>query len=93
MLIDWMLWVQRELQGALSSVENLRLISVIHWDPNPTVNQRALDDKKYIVDHFFYKKLLVLEQQMNTDVAKRMARKRVQFVRDFLARFYEEMTS
>jgi uncharacterized protein len=60
-------------------------------DPNPTVNQRALDDKKYIVDHF-YRKLLTLEQKMNTHVAKEMAGKRVQFMREFLTQFYEEIT-
>ncbi|KUI97890.1 HD domain-containing protein [Vibrio sp. MEBiC08052] len=59
-------------------------------EPNPTVHQRPLDDKNYIVDHF-YKKLLKLEQKLNTEAAKEIARARVLFMQDFLTHLYEEM--
>ncbi|MDW6001888.1 HD domain-containing protein [Vibrio mangrovi] len=59
-------------------------------EPNPTINQRPLDDKNYIVDHF-YNKLLKLEQKLNTSAAKEIARKRGQFMQDFLNHLYEEI--
>ena len=40
--------------------------------------------------HHFYHKLMKLEETMNTDKAKEMAKSRVQFIRDFAEEFLDE---
>ena len=40
--------------------------------------------------HHFYHKLMKLEETMNTDTAKEMAKSRVQFIRDFAEEFLDE---
>ena len=50
---------------------------------NPFAKKRKLDDKKWALDHFF-KKLLLLEKQMNTKSAKIEAKRRTKILRKFL---------
>ena len=50
---------------------------------NPFAKKRKLDDKKWALDHFF-KKLLILEKQMNTKSAKIEAKRRTKILRKFL---------
>ena len=50
---------------------------------NPFAKKRNLDDKKWALDHFF-KKLLILEKQMNTKSAKIEAKRRTKILRKFL---------
>ncbi len=52
---------------------------------------REPDDQTYTVDHFF-QKLFELPEQMNTQSAKREADRRVQFMKEYLARLKEEVT-
>ena len=40
--------------------------------------------------HHFYHKLMKLEETMNTNTAKEMAKVRVQFIRDFAEEFLDE---
>jgi uncharacterized protein len=43
-----------------------------------------------VINHF-YEKLLLLEQQMNTELGTKEAKKRTRFMRDFLKQFYSEI--
>ena len=56
---------------------------------DPFCDQREPDDSKYTLDHF-YSKLLKLPELMNTDTGIRIARERVQFMKQFLNRLREE---
>jgi len=54
------------------------------YNPNePLAKKRILNDKKWTLDHFF-KKLLLLEKQMNTKSAKIEARKRTIVLKKFI---------
>jgi len=50
---------------------------------DPFALNRELDDEKYTIDHFF-KKILKIESTLNTKVAKRIWRKRVKIIINFL---------
>lgn len=56
----------------------------------PVAQTRALDDKSYTLDHF-YVKLFKLADRMNTPVAQELARRRVQFMNDFVAQLSKEI--
>ncbi len=51
---------------------------------------RPLDDKKYALDHF-YRKLLKLENTMNTELGKKEAEKRTEFLISFLEELKREL--
>ena len=54
------------------------------YNPNePLAKKRILNDKKWTLDHFF-KKLLLLEKQMNTKSSKIEARKRTIVLKKFI---------
>ena len=57
---------------------------------NPFAKKRSLNDKKWALDHFF-KKLLILEKQMNTKSAKIEAKKRTKILRKFLDNLKQEI--
>lgn len=57
---------------------------------DPLCKSRELDDKHYTVDHF-YTKLFKLEAKMNTQAAKKEARKRTQYMREFLTQLSQEI--
>jgi uncharacterized protein len=57
--------------------------------PFPNEN-RAPDEKHYIIDHF-YQKLLKLETSFQTNAAKAQARKRTAFMHDFLRQLGDEV--
>ena len=57
---------------------------------DPFCRTRAPDDKRWTVDHF-YRKLLVLEKNMNTKFAKREARRRTTILKGFLAELRREI--
>ena len=50
---------------------------------NPFAKKRTLNDKKWALDHFF-KKLLLLENQMNTKFGKIEARRRTIILKKFI---------
>jgi len=61
------------------------------YEPNdPFSKTRKPNDKKWALDHFF-KKLLVLENTMNTKTGKIEAKKRTKVLKNYLARLKEEI--
>lgn len=61
------------------------------WHPgDPWGRDRALDDKRWSLDHF-QTKLLKLKDGMNTQAGRSMAQARDQVLRDFLAALAEEL--
>ena len=62
------------------------------YDPDdPRAERRALDDKLWGVDHF-PRKLLRLEAGMHTATGRALAAERTAAMRDFLERFYREVS-
>ncbi|MCY4491898.1 MAG: HD domain-containing protein [Thaumarchaeota archaeon] len=57
---------------------------------DPFCKEHTPDDKKWTLDHF-YKKLLLLESMMNTKSAKKEAAKRTIILGDFLSQLYDEL--
>jgi uncharacterized protein len=57
---------------------------------DPFCEQRAPDDRAACVDHF-YAKLLKLEATMQTEGGRREARRRTEFIRQFLAELRREI--
>ena len=61
------------------------------YDPNdPFSKNRNVNDKKWALDHFF-KKLLKLEQKMNTKTGKLLAKKRTKILKNFLKEIKDEI--
>ena len=60
------------------------------YDPDdPFCDHRPPDDKRFTVDHF-YTKLFRLPATMQTDAGRAEAQRRVEYMREFLARLAEE---
>ena len=57
---------------------------------DPFCRKRSPDDKRWTLDHF-YKKLLRLEETMNTKTGKIEARKRIKIMRKFLYELKKEI--
>ena len=51
---------------------------------------RPLDDRKFAVDHF-YKKLLLIEERLHTETARTIARERTKFMNEFLKQLEREI--
>lgn len=61
------------------------------YDPDdPFAEQRAPDDSRYTVDHF-YAKLLRLPETLHTPEARQMAQRRTEFMRIFLRELADEI--
>lgn len=61
------------------------------YDPfDPLANDRELDDKSFMVDHYFVK-LFRLPELMNTSAGKALALVRVQFMQNFLDELMKEV--
>ena len=61
------------------------------YDPfDPLAKERELNDKKYMVDHYFVK-IFKLPDLMNTEQGKIEAKKRVEFMKLFLDTLMEEI--
>ena len=61
------------------------------YDPNdPFSKNRVINDNKWALDHFF-KKLLKLEQKMNTKTGKSLAKKRTKVLKIFLKELKNEI--
>lgn len=62
-----------------------------YFDPSdPWAERRALDDKRYSIDHFFTK-LLGLASTMQTEVGRAEAERRTAFLRATIAQLEEEL--
>lgn len=57
---------------------------------DPFAEEHSLDDRKYILDHF-YTKLLTLANTMSTETGRKLAERRTRFMRIYLDEFREEL--
>lgn len=63
------------------------------YDPfDPLAENRPLDDKNFMIDHYF-EKLFKLPDLMNTPEAKTIAEGRVEFMKQFLSKMMSEIRS
>lgn len=61
------------------------------YDPfDPLAESRELDDKRYMLDHYFVK-LFKLPELMNTAKARELAYKRVEFMKEFIKQLMSEV--
>ncbi len=67
-----------------------RMGSAFFHPDDPWACDRALDDRSWVVDHFF-QKLLRLADTMTTEAGKREAARRTEFLRDFLRQLGDEL--
>lgn len=82
---------------ALGAIGILRCASVNtqikshFYDPlDPLAQNRALDDKTFMLDHYFVK-LFKLPELMNTEPGKELAQKRVEFMKVFISELMGEV--
>lgn len=82
---------------ALGAIGILRCAAVntqmksIFYDPfDPLAEMRELDDKSFMLDHY-YVKLFKLPELMNTSEAKRLADERVSFMKGFINQLMSEV--
>jgi uncharacterized protein len=62
------------------------------YDPeDPLCARREPDDKQFAVDHF-YRKLLKIPERLHTQAAKRLAERKVRFMRAFLDELQAEIS-
>ena len=64
---------------------------LLYNSEDPFCLNRVADDKKYTLDHFFIK-LLDIAQSMNTPSAKAEAKRRTDYMHDFLEQLKSEIT-
>lgn len=63
----------------------------IFYDPvDPFAKKRKTNGPKYALD-LFYERLLLVGDRMHTKTAKTMAKRRTQFLKDFLSEFQKEL--
>lgn len=71
---------------------NTQMQSSFYEPFDPFAEERELDDKKFMIDHYFVK-LFKLPEMMNTKAAKEEGQKRVEFMKDFLKQLGVEIRS
>lgn len=64
----------------------------IYDEDDPFSTNRELNDKKFALDHF-YTKLMKLPDTINTAEGKRMAQKRVDYLKDYIMNLRQELTT
>lgn len=69
---------------------NTQMKSAFYEPFDPLAEARELDDKKYMVDHYFVK-IFKLPDMMNTQKGKEEAQKRVAYMKDFLSTLMGEI--
>jgi uncharacterized protein len=83
-----------ESLGALGIARTFYVSGMINTQPfdreDPLANNRQLDDKRFALDHFFTK-LLKLQDSMQTDAGRRIAKERSNFLLDFVMRLTAEL--
>lgn len=76
--------------GVLRCASVNTLMKSSYYEPfDPLAENRELDDKKYMVDHYFVK-IFKLPEMMNTVKGKAEALKRVEFMKEFLKTLMSE---
>ncbi len=76
------------LRWAMTGV--VRHTAYTYHPQDPFGAQHTLDDRQYMLDHFFTK-LLTLEETMQTSTGRSLARQRTGFMRDYLAQLQREL--
>jgi uncharacterized protein len=77
--------------GVLRCASVNTLMQSKYYDPfDPFAEGRELDDKKFMVDHY-YVKLFKLPELMVTEEGKKEGRLRVEFMKTFLAELAKEI--
>lgn len=61
------------------------------YNPEDPFCKKGLDDTKMSGIWLFYKRLLVVEKRMHTPLAKKLAKRRTKFLKDFLNEFKKEL--
>ena len=61
-----------------------------YFEQDAFCENRIPDDSLYTIDHF-YKKLLVIEEKLNTKSAKKIGQRRTQYLKDYLVTLKEEI--
>jgi uncharacterized protein len=69
---------------------NIQMGSGFYDPQDPFAKTRGLDDRKWMVDHYFTK-LLKLPDTMNTSMGKTIAQQRAEFMRGFLEQLETEV--
>lgn len=67
-----------------------RAIHIPDCQPNTNMNETEYRNNKGTTINHFYEKLLLMKDMMNTDCAKTIAKKRDEYMREFLKEFYDE---
>lgn len=67
-----------------------RMGSAFFHPDDPWAGGRVLDDRKWMVDHFF-RKLLLLAETMTTEEGRREARRRTEYLQGFLRQLGDEL--
>lgn len=73
-----------------AAVCGVRLGSDFYDRGDPFCEDRPPDDSRHMIDHF-YAKLLVMEPRFRLPLAKREARRRIEFMKGFLAQLKSEL--
>lgn len=69
---------------------NTQMKTAFYEPFDPLAKERELDDKKYMIDHYFVK-IFKLPELMNTAKGKLFAEQRVLYMKDFLATLMREI--
>lgn len=67
-----------------------RAIHIPDCQPNTNMNEAEYRNNKGTTINHFYEKLLLMKDMMNTDCAKTIAKKRDEYMHEFLKEFYDE---
>lgn len=70
---------------------SVKMGSLLYHPDEPLAENRELNDTQYMLDHY-YRKLYLLAELMNTEVAGEIARKRIAFMKVFEEQLLEEIT-
>lgn len=68
---------------------NTQMKTAFYDSEDPFAKNRDLDDKKFMLDHY-YVKLFKLAELMNTEAAKKIANTRVEFMNNFVSQLSSE---
>ncbi len=77
--------------GVLRCATVNTLMKASYYEPqDPLAQDRELNDKKYMVDHYFVK-IFKLPEMMNTEEGRSIAFERVEYMKDFLSELIDEV--